>query len=444
VKPVEYPTCDPLGTAKFFVNMKEPEKAKVSLDQIKPYCTNIDQLDAIGKLYADCREWDDSLDIAKKIHSLLPNNQSKYDIRTNIVRSLLNLNRPEEALIYINMNEKVNPNDHPNRMDKAMALYLLNDKTQGEAILRKILEEPHNDDIDTRVRFNLGSYDITNGNFKDGIKNFLLQGRKLNIWESYVLSKQNEWKGDIQPGKTILMCHDGGIGDEMINIRFQKHFKDAGMNPIWYTSRKDLADIFERNGFNVIRNLNEYKEEWLWLYSMISPVLLDVDETQLWYGPYITPIQKAEKLPDKLKIGLKCAGNPKYDQDLNRTIPYQQILEVLPKDATVYSFHIDEDINDLRVIPLKNKIKTWDDTLDFIDQMDYMISSCTSTAHAASAMGKKTAVFVPIMNYYLWAKPGKHSDWYSDNTTLFRQTSYKDWNDPIKELKEHFDALYLR
>lgn len=433
---VEYPNCDPLGTAKFFINLKQPENAKVSLDQVKPYCQTVQQLDAIGKLYADCREWNDSLEIARKLHSLLPSNQSKYDIRTNIVRSLLNLNRPEEALIYINMNEKVNPYDHPNRMDKAMALFLLNRKTEGEEVLRKILDEPHNDEIDARVKFNLGTYDIRNGKFKEGIRGFLLEGRKLNIWESYQLPKQNEWDGTPQPGKTILMCHDGGIGDEIINVRFQKHFKKLDMNPIWYTARKDLAKVFERNGFTVTTNLNDCKSDWLWFYSMTSPVLLDVDENDLWDGPYLKPIRKAENLPGKLKIGLKCMGNPKYDQDLNRTVPYKEVLDVLPKDAIIYSFHIEEDIDDPRVVSLKDKIKTWNDTLDFIDQMDYMVSSCTSTAHAASAMGKKTFVMVPILNYYLWAKPGKHSKWYSENTTIIRQTTYKNWNDPLSELKE--------
>lgn len=441
MNPVEYPNCDALGTAKFFVNLRQPEKAKVSLDQIKPYCKTIEQLDAIGKLYADCREWNDSLEIAKLLHSLLPNNQSKYDIRTNIVRSLLNLNRPEEALIYINMNEKVNPSDHPNRMDKAMALFLLNRKTEGEAILRNILKEPHTEDIDFRVKFNLGTYDLANGDFKKGLRHVLLDGRKLNIWETYdSLPRNRLWEGGIQSGKTILMVQEGGIGDEFISIRFQKHFKEVGMKPIWYTNRKDLADIFKRNGFDVITNLNDYKSDWLWCYSMPSPTYLDLDEESLWYGPYIKPIHKAEKLPGKLKIGIKCVGNPKYDQDLNRTIPYKEILDVLPKDATVYSFHVEEDINDLRVIPLKGKIKTWDDTLDFIDQMDYMISSCTSTAHAASAMGKKTVVMVPILNYYLWTKPGKHSKWYSENTTLFRQTDHRNWNDPISELKDYLNG----
>lgn len=437
----KYENPDALGTAKFFANMNKHDQAKEILDLVKPYCYTFQQYDAIGKIYSDIREFNDALEFALKMHSLAEHNQDKYDIRTNIVRQYLNLNRPEDALIYININEKITPNDHPNLMDKAMAYFLLNRKSEGEAILRQILTEPHTDDIDFRVKFNLGTYDLANGDFKEGLRHVLLDGRKLNIWETYdQLPKEQMWEGGIQPGKTILMAQEGGIGDEIISVRFQKHFRDQGMRPVWYTNRKDLANIFIRNGFEVITDLRYYQKDWLWCYSMPSPSFLNLEEDDLWYGPYITPLRKAKKLNGQLKIGLKCMGNPKYDQDLNRTIPYKEILEVIPKNATIYSFHVDEDINDPRVIPLKDQIKTWDDTLDFLDQMDYTISSCTSTAHAASAMGKKCAVMVPILNYYTWAKPTRHSKWYSENTTVFRQTTYKNWHDPIRELGEFLKA----
>lgn len=437
----KYQDPDALGTAKFFANINKHDVAKQILDMVKPYCSSFAQYDAIGKIYSDIREFNDALEFALKMHGMAQDNQSKYDIRTNIVRQYLNLNRPEDALAYIKVNERMKPDDHPNRMDKAMAYFLLNRKTEGEAILRKILTEPHDEDIDFRIKFNLGTYDLANGNFKEGLRHVLLDGRKLNIWETYdQLPRETLWEGGVQPGKTILMAQEGGIGDEIISVRFQKHFRDCGMHPIWYTNRKDLAEVFTRNGFEIITDLRLYRKEWLWCYSMPSPTYLELEEDDLWYGPYITPLRKREKLEGKLKIGLKCMGNPKYDQDLNRTVPYKEILEVIPKNATVYSFHIDEDINDPRIVSLKDRIKTWDDTFDFLDQMDYTISSCTSTAHAASAMGKKCAVMSPILNYYTWAKPTRHSKWYSDNTTIFRQTNYKNWHDPIKELGEFLET----
>ena len=238
-----------------------------------------------------------------------------------------------------------------------------------------------------------------------------------------------------------MLCAEGGVGDEIINIRFADHLEALGMDPIWYTSRKDIANIFNRNGFAVITDPKEYQSDWLWCYSMAVPCYLGVKETDLWSKPYITPRRRVAELfhPDrKLKIGFKCMGNPKYDQDLHRTIPYKEVLDVLPKNAIIYSFHVDEEIQDDRLVSLKDNINDWDDTLDYLDQMDVLVSSCTGLVHAASAMGKKTVVMVPILNYYVWAYPSRHSPWYSENTTILRQTEYDNWNSPIRELHEYF------
>lgn len=426
---------DPLGTAEFFIKAKRPDKAKVVLDLMRPYCTTVPQMDVIGKLYAEIREFDDTLDLAFEIYHLAENPQLKYDARVNIIRAYLNLNRPHDALTYIKMNEIVDPTDHPNQMDKAMAYFLLNRKAEGEAILRKILTEPRSEDVDFRVKFNLGTYDLANGNFKEGLSHVLLDGRKLNIWETFNLPLEQQWEGGVQPGKTIVMCAEGGIGDEIISVRFQRHFREAGMRPIWYTTRRDLAEIFHRNGFEVTTSLSGFPGDWLWCYSMPSPTYLDLSEDDLWSGPYIKPIGQAKQLEGAKKIGIKYMGNPKYDQDLHRTIPLDQLIDSIPEDYTIYAFHVDEDVDHPRVQNLRGEIKSWDDTLDFIDQMDIVVSSCTSLIHAAGAMGKESVVIVPILNYYTWAKPEPHSRWYGDNLTVLRQTEYDNWNSPMAELK---------
>jgi hypothetical protein len=231
-----------------------------------------------------------------------------------------------------------------------------------------------------------------NGNFKKGLNEVLLGGRKLHIWHEYKFPQDQLWKGGIQKGKTIVLCSEGGIGDEIISIRFMKHFQNIGMNPIWYTNRTDIAAIFERCGFNTISNLKELPKDWLWTYSMPSPCYLDLEEDDLWNGPYLTAKNKNPILPGNKKIGIKTMGNPKYDQDLHRTIPFNDLINCIPIDYTIYSFHIDEDFNHPRVISLKDKINSWDDTLDYINQMDIVVSSCTSLIHAAGSIGKKSYV----------------------------------------------------
>jgi hypothetical protein len=429
---------NPLSTAEFFIHLKQFDKAKIVLDLLKPYAQRVEEIDQLGKLYADIREFNDTLELAHKIYAIVQTPEAKFDARVNIIRAHLNLNQPIEALTYIGINEREQPNDHPNQMDKAMCYFLLDKKDEGERILRNILTEPHTQDIDFRVNFNLGTYDLRNGKFKEGLRHVLLDGRKLNIWQEFKFPKSQLWEGTPQPGKTIVLCAEGGIGDEIISVRFMKHFKDVGMDPIWYTDRKDIASIFERNGFKTVSNINSIPQDWLWTYSMPAPTYLDLEEDDLWYGPYLTPINKAPLLPNngKKRIGIKCMGNPKYDQDLHRTIPFEQLIDSIPEDYEIYSFHIDEDFEHPRVIPLKDKIKTWDDTLDYINQMDIVVSSCTSLIHAAGAIGKESIVIIPILTYYTWAKPDYHTKWYGDNLTILRQREYDNWNAPLKELKD--------
>jgi hypothetical protein len=437
---------NPLASAEFLIHIKQFEKAKIVLDLLKPYASRLEELDQLGKLYAEIREFNDTLELAERMYALVQAPKARFDSRVNIIRAYLNLNRPIDALVYIGINEREQPDDHANQMDKAMCYFLLDRKTEGEAILRKILTQSRTDDIDFRVNFNLGTYDLRNGKFKEGLRHVLLDGRKLNIWHEFKFPKEQLWEGTPQPGKTIVLCAEGGIGDEIISVRFMKHFRDAGMNPVWYTDRKDIASIFERCGFPTVSNIQHIPHDWLWAYSMPAPTYLDLEEDALWYGAYLTPLNRASTLPNtgKKKIGIKCMGNPKYDQDLHRTIPFEQLIDSIPEEYEIYSFHIDEDFVHPRVIQLKDKIKSWDDTLDYLNQMDLVISSCTSLIHAAGAIGKDAVVIIPILTYYTWAKPDYHTKWYGENLTILRQTEYNNWNAPLNELKSLLNDLYIR
>ena len=426
---------NPLATAEFLISIKQNEKAKIALDLIKPYATSIPQMDAMGKLYSDIREFNDTLELAQRIYDTIGDPQGKYDSRVNIIRAYLNLNEPYKALEQVLINEQTDPNDHPNQMDKAMCYFLLNRKKEGEAILRNILTQPRTEDVDFRVNFNLGTYDLANGNFKEGLRHVLLDGRKLNIWFEFKYPQEQFWDGDIQPGKTVVLCAEGGIGDEIISVRFMRHLKAAGMNPIWQTNRKDIINLFNRNGFKTIQELKNIPPNWLWTYSMATPTYLNVSEDDLWNGPYLKPLNQSPVLPGKKKLGIKTMGNPKYDQDLHRTIPWNETIDCIPEDYEIYSFHIDEDFNHPRVTNLKDKIKSWEDTLDYIEQMDVIVSSCSSLIHAAGSIGKKSYVLVPILNYYVWARPDYHTKWYDESLTILRQQEYDNWNAPLNELK---------
>jgi hypothetical protein len=55
-------------------------------------------------------------------------------------------------------------------------------------------------------------------------------------------------------------------------------------------------------------------------------------------------------------------------------------------------------------------------------------------------MGVKTWIVVPILPYYLWAKPGSKTEWY-DSVTLFRQEAYGDWGGPFRKIKQQLKSI---
>jgi ADP-heptose:LPS heptosyltransferase len=85
---------------------------------------------------------------------------------------------------------------------------------------------------------------------------------------------------------------------------------------------------------------------------------------------------------------------------------------------------------------MSSRLTDFEETLGIIDNLDILITSCTSVGHAAASMGKRVIIITPISAYYTWCHTTKQSPWYGDNLTLLRQQKPRVWDEPIKELKE--------
>jgi len=78
-----------------------------------------------------------------------------------------------------------------------------------------------------------------------------------------------------------------------------------------------------------------------------------------------------------------------------------------------------------------------------LSNLDIVITSCTSVAHAAAALDKKVFLMVPIMEYYTWAEGKEQSSWYGENLTIIRQSTPKNWDSAYTTLREKIQALTL-
>jgi tetratricopeptide (TPR) repeat protein len=409
------------------------------LDVFAEGAKTIADYDVLGELSLVAKHDELRLKAAKFVYTHSTNSEQLRKSRENLFKIYNSMNRPEEALFYVDLNLKQTPDDAETLMYKAFNISLLGKREEAEDILLKIqTDDPKQAES---LEYALSGRQIRNGETSKGIANFITKFKPKNpLFEDHL--KLKFWDGGVFPGRTVVINGEGGIGDEIINFRFLDWFKEHGMRPIlyssWYKYRPDLTNLFSRHGHEVVSCNLFFKKDYMWTHMMALPAYMRLTENQLWKGSYLKPLrQEKNRLNDtKFKIGIKCNGNPYFDQDVYRRIPIEQIMDIMPENVSVYYF--DKEKTHPRCINLNNKLDSWEDTLDYIDQMDIIVSSCTSLVHAAGALGKRTIVIVPIAEYYTWTSTRKDEStpWYGDNFTVLKQKKPRDWSEPLNRAKE--------
>jgi len=161
--------------------------------------------------------------------------------------------------------------------------------------------------------------------------------------------------------------------------------------------------------------------------------------------PYLTPIPMSIDMwkniikSDKKKVGIRWSGNPKFEHQQFRKFPPELMVNLAQhEELQIYSFQRDHNVVALssNIIDLQHLMISWEDTLAAISLMDIVITSCTSVAHIAAALGKETWVVVPILPYHIWAfdAPQSTKSPYYDTATVYRQQEPSKWNGTFQKL----------
>jgi hypothetical protein len=402
--------------------------------------------DVLGELALKAEYRDMYLTCAEAAYTQATTSEQLYIARSNLYKAYNALNYPEKALFYIDLNLEQTPTDFDTLMNRAFNIALLGRRAESEDIIKKLVaKDPKQAE---NIQYAFSGKMLRDGHTAAGILNFIDTFKPNSVLFETTL-KMKKWTGMAMPGRTIYVNGEGGIGDELINIRFFENLKKLGMTPIlyscWSMYRPDLVDMFRRHGYEVITDTYSIRTEHLWTNMMPLPGYLGLQESELWTAPYLVPIHnpKNKLKSKKFKIGIKCNGNPYFAQDVYRSIPIDDMLKYLPSDDNVEIYYFDKDKEHPGTIGMKDKLNTWDDTLDYIDQMDVIVSSCTSLVHATGALGKRAIVLVPIAEYYIWTstRTNETTPWYGNNFTVLKQSKVRDWSAPLSRMKTLVEGM---
>lgn len=303
---------------------------------------------------------------------------------------------------------------------------------------------------DLRVKHNRGWFLLRNGEFKKAFE-MTNQGRLINTWgNAPIETSKPYWNGET--GHRVLVNFEAGFGDQIIFTRFIKTIKEKGCKPIICCAAElmELFSCIDEADAIIQSGADRYIYFDSWFPSMGLPIILNTEEKDLESGSYLKAdsehIQKFKEVikTKRLKVGIAWMGNPQFEHEQFRKFSPELMFDAVQQDGIkVHSLQIGADVDPPEdVIDLKYLIKTWSDTAGAIANLDLIITSCTSIAHLAAAMGKPTWVITPILPYWIWAKDGDKTPWY-DSVKIYRQEKFNEWEHPFEKIRNQIKKMMM-
>jgi tetratricopeptide (TPR) repeat protein len=439
--------------AKTLYNFQEKELTIKLLDAFGKRAETFEQYNDVAKIFFEIKNLPKAIEYGEKSLKLATKAEEKYVTSKNLINAYNQFNYPEKAITQIEKCKKLILSDPELLFEETVSYSQLGQIEKAHKLLFNLSKR--NDlpeEIKKKVHHNLSGYYFRKDDLHTALSHFITETEK----EAYknVRVPLKRWNEIINPGQTIVIDANCGAGDEIMHIRFMRNLTEFGMRPIWATTRKHLSEIFNYNGFEsvCVWDKPEYPEDACYVYTLALPYYLNLNVQDLGREPYLNSLPEKEKkysyiLEDnKFKIGIFWNSDSGFEQAHFRSVDFFDLWNTIsnPKHS-LYSLQMsDNPVPDScknHIKEFHSKDREFADTFSIINQMDLVITSCTSIAHIAASMGKEVCIFVPIMEYYSWTSSTGKSWWYGDNVHLFRQKKPRDWSHPLKELKEFLNTL---
>ncbi len=300
-----------------------------------------------------------------------------------------------------------------------------------------------------KARFNLAYVLLRQGRFEEG-----WQSLNASDWyapqQAYLACPR--WRGESLVGKSILIGFEAGHGDMVQFVRFAALLKARGAQRISLLCHPALMALFamldhvdELLAFNAAVP----QAAWdFWTPAISIPLYCG---TRLDSIPASLPYVRAEpqrvarwqaSLPTQgLRVGLAWKGNPKFENDADRSLQGLHVLAPLAQVAGVSFISLQKGQGEgealhppagFEILPLGPQLADFADTAAVIAQLDLVISVDTAVAHLAGALNKPCWLLLPhYKTDWRWLEARTDSPWYPGCMRLFRQSARESWGEVV-------------
>lgn len=407
----------------------------------------VDVLSNMGNAYAAIEQVDQAESYFEKLKQLYPNDATVHQSLANLYSRQ---NRYDEALACYQRAIELQPN-YPEALNNyAITLRRLNRVQDSLVQLERAVElRPEFAD----ARWNLSLSQLLLGDLRHGFESYEwrwrggvreLRPRQLGapVWE----------RGQDITGKRLYVHSEQGLGDHLQYIRYLPRLLEMGAAVVYAEFPEPLIELCRAN-YPQIQWVERGNRNYP-VCDLVCPLMslshrlgTELDTIPVPGGYLDAAAEKVEFFRsllrglDGLKVGLVWSGNPKHQNDKNRSMTLAQLLDVLPTDGVSYVSlmkemrpHDQEVLRESgRVLDISDKLDSFMDTAALIRSIDLVVTVDTSVAHLAGALGAPVWVLVPFAPDWRWLLDRSDTPWYR-SMTLFRQHAPQDWTVAMERL----------
>ena len=272
------------------------------------------------------------------------------------------------------------------------------------------------------------------------------------------------WNGAAQPEATLLLHCEQGLGDTLQFIRFARAARAlVGRMVIELPAKlrrvlKPFTDTLDAEVVSAGQPLPAFDchAPLLSLPYYLGRTMATIEgEPYLSAEPALALRWKRLLQPGReLLVGLNWQGNPAAKIDRGRSLPLAQLAPLARlKGVRFVALQKGAGAEQVGRLPPEFKVESLGQAYDsgpdaFCDaaavlaNLDVVITTDTSMAHLAGAMGRPLFVILKKVPDWRWGLAGGASPWYP-SAKLFRQAREADWSGPVCAMVEEL-ATRLR
>lgn len=369
------------------------------------------------------------------------------EIHFNLGTVLRALNRLPEALAGFRQAVQLRPGYAEAHSNLGAALQDLGQFDEGLAVIDEALRlNPNN----AEAHVNRGLNFLLHADFARGWPEYEWRWHMGNTDMVQRQFPRPLWDGSSLAGKRILLHVDQGAGDTIQMIRYAAVLQKQGAHVLFECPQRLTRLLGRCPGISelvpAIGPQGPYPA-----FDMHAPLmsLPGIMKTNLRSIPGGVPYLSADtglsdywqtelsRFPG-FKIGIAWQGNPKHKGDGFRSLPLA-LFEPLSRIDGVRLFSLQKGFGAEQLAQVQGRFPIIDlgsrldetagafmDTAAVMKQLDLIITSDTSIAHVAGALGVPVWLALSLVPDWRWLLQREDSPWYP-SMRLFRQTTWGDW-----------------